>query len=270
MKLSNFPIVLISSALSILLVGEAKGDILWDNGTFINHPGGMLGDALGADRSYVTPDGNVLGFGMTETFSVADNFGLSVDCVVDSLTFFGYTNGQTAPGATALYARIWDGNPSAGGNVVWGDMTTNILSVNNWLAGPSGLGVYRTRANEFTDNSRRIQEVSASGLNIDLAAGGYWLEWNVSGVWTTPPLNDAGAPNSLKWGDAIQFNSTTGVWTPLRSGLAISNPVDLGFTVSGTAVPEPGTGTLWVLLAMGGLLGMWRGKKSKHGRKEFG
>jgi len=241
--------------MSVYVINPVSADILWNNGSFINGPGGMTGDVAGADRSFIPADANTFGYGMTGAFSVADDFSLGIASTIDSLTFYGYTTGATAPGATALFARIWDANPSLGGNIIWGDLTTNILSSNSWMAGPSALGVYRTTNADTLGATRRIQEINASGLNISLAAGNYWLEWNVTGVSFTPPLHNPANLNAVLPGNALQLNGTTGAWGGIVTGPAGSTiPVDLGFVVSGTAIPEPGTWSVLALCAAGGVL----------------
>jgi hypothetical protein len=106
----------------------SKG-LLLDNGPFVTHPGGGPG---GSDYSMLeSPDIN-FGFGNQQNIPnyVGDDFSVTSTWNIDSLVFFGYQTGSsTTPTFTGLFVEIWDGEPGvAGSAVIWGDMTTDILS----------------------------------------------------------------------------------------------------------------------------------------------
>ena len=58
---------------------------------------------------------------------IADDFTNTSSWNIDSLKFFAYQTGATVVTITGVYVQIWNGSPMAGGNVVWGDLTTNRL-----------------------------------------------------------------------------------------------------------------------------------------------
>lgn len=243
---------------ALVVTQKVQADVLWDNGTFINSPGGMTAPA-GADRSHLTTGATIFGTGHSiAAVSIAEDFTLANPSTINSLTFYGYLTGATAPGATFLAAQIWNGAPNVGGSaVVWGDLTTNILTTNQFMAGPSALGVYRTTGiADTTSVNRRLQEVIASGLNVNLPAGSYWIQWGTTGISFTPPMIDPANPDSLAPGqNGLQFSVTTGAWTATVDG---TTPVGFDFLIEGTAIPEPGTLSL---LAIGAVVGMLRRRK---------
>ena len=212
---------------------RAAGDVIYDNGPYFNTPGtpnvSLLETSLGM---------GTLGSGaqFTEGNSVSDDVVFTDDYNVSSIDVFAYQTGSTAPSITAVYLRVWDSDPSgAGANVVWGDLTTNII----------GGAVYAdaNRASETTpgDTSRQINRVTALTTGLTLNAGTYWIEYTLagsggSGPWA-PPISILGQTTT---GNAIQ--NQNGLWVALEDGGTFT-PQGLPFVIYGELVGGGGGGT---------------------------
>ncbi len=249
-------------AVAAFLAGHssASADVLWNNevdnglgGVLVTHPGGMTGAVAGADRSAFAPGGTVFGFGNqggTINNRMADDFTLSTAAVIDSFQFFVYQTGATTSTLTGATLQIWSGGaPGAGGTVIWGDTTTNVLTGNGLT------NIYRTTDVSTTDANRRIQTADVGGLSIALAAGTYWADWTFTGTLTSGPWQpdigtNLGGTAFVTGGNALQqIGTTPGVYNPALQG---TTNVDLPFIVNGTAtIPEPAGLSLLVLGAVG-------------------
>ncbi len=114
-------------------VWDGPRAVLWDNGPLVTSPGTGAG---GADESILQSTSlgmNVLGFGIQflSNNTMADDFTVPAGETWDitDMTFFGYqSNAPSAGTITGLYVQIYDGQPGAGGSVIWGNLTTNVLS----------------------------------------------------------------------------------------------------------------------------------------------
>ncbi|HMO12837.1 MAG TPA: PEP-CTERM sorting domain-containing protein [Pirellulaceae bacterium] len=223
-------------AIAMWCAQAVNADVLWDNGPFITHPGGMTGAAAGADRSAISPGGSLFGTGGAgPTLRLADDFQLTAPLsIIDSFTFYAYTTGAGAPTATGLTLRIWSGTPGTG-TVIWGDTTTNVMTSTGWLDGPSGLGVFRTTAADTAGNTRRIQFLTAGGLNINLGPGTYWVDFNYTGTNFTPVLSST---VDVVPGNAIQ-SQDGGLTYPFNILDGPTVQTGLPFLVNGVAIPEP-------------------------------
>jgi hypothetical protein len=205
--------------------------VLYDNGPLVTNPGGGAGGAdlsalqvslgmntLGAGHQFS------LGYSMADDFTVTDAAGWQID----DITFFAYqTNSTTTSTITGVYVAIWDGDPSAGGTVVFGDQTTNRLVTTGWS------NIYRASDTTPTSTVRPIMENVAT-VNTVLAQGTYWVQWSSdgslsSGPWA-PPISILGQTTT---GNALQYTTS---WAPfLDSGT--STPQGLPFIINGSVVP---------------------------------
>jgi hypothetical protein len=234
-----------------------------DNGTLITHLNGMTGTVAGAHRSAIsTPGSSVFGSGATGNFRLADNFTVTgPGWNITSFQFYAYLTGASAPGATGVTVRIWDGTPGASNsNIIFGDTSTNLLTSVGWATGPGGAAIYRTTGTSTTDTTRRLQEINA-GVSLTLAPGTYWVDWAYTGVNFHPPLSSAGGlPNA---GDAVQFNGTAWVAALDNSTAVPPGPqMDFPFLVMGSVVPEPGT---YALMLAGGLAVVAAARRRRQG-----
>ncbi len=207
---------------------EGGENVLFDNGPIISLPGGGCN---GGDASIL--DGNtgghtLFGWGFQQNSGnyMADDFTNTAAWNIDSMKFFAYQTGATAMTITGAYVQIWSGAPNAGGQVVWGDLTTNRLAVARLSTS------YRAQNTTPTDCARRIQEIVAN-VSVNLPPGQYWVQFGVtgsaaSGPWC-PPVT---IPNVAVTGDALQF-TTAGGWAPALNGT--TSPNGAPFIVYGTA-----------------------------------
>lgn len=224
-------------------VWDGPRAILWDNGPLVTSPGTGAG---GTDESILQSTSlgmNILGFGIQlgSGNSIADDFTVPAGETWDitDMTFFGYqTNAPSTGTITGLYVQIYNGQPGAGGSVVWGDLTTNVLST----AGFSN--IYRLSETSPGSTARAIQAITGTVVT-SLTAGTYWVEAtfdgsaSFSGPWA-PPITIVGQTNT---GNAQQNQS--GVWGPLTdtgtSGLE-NFLQGMPFIVEGTAQGGGGGG----------------------------
>lgn len=200
--------------------------MLFDNGSVFNVAGpppiSFLQDSsLGM---------GTFGFGcqFTAGNTMADDFTLSNTATIESIDFYSYQTGASGVSITGVYVRIYDGEPGAGGSVIWGDMTTNVLE-NAELSGG-----YRQLESTPGDTSRAIQKVTATIDGLTLADGTYWVEvtfdgTGASGPWA-PPITITGQGTT---GNALQFLSGDGAFAPVVDG-GILTPQGLPFQIYGT------------------------------------
>lgn len=151
-------------------------EMLYDQTQFVTDEGVMTGGAdasnlqegqvtFGAYANYGNGVGNYL---------VADDFDLYGNSTINEIEVYGYqVESSTTSTFTGLYMQIYKGNPNGAGQVVWGDMATNMMTSTAFT------NCYRTQYLEGT--ARPIMSVTASNLNIELDAGHYWLVWSMTG-----------------------------------------------------------------------------------------
>ncbi|WP_337865892.1 T9SS type A sorting domain-containing protein [Ignavibacterium sp.] len=207
---------------------EGSEAVLFDNGPLVTLPGG---GCLGGDASIL--DGTlgltVFGFGAQHSSGnyIADDFTNTSAWNIDSLKFFTYQTGATSVTINGIYVQIWNGQPNAGGSVIWGDLTTNRLFAARFT------NMYRALNTTPTDCQRRIQEVVVNVSGLNLAPGTYWIQWGFtgtagSGPWQ-PPVTISGQTNT---GNALQ--NLAGTWQALLDG---TFPQGAPFIVYGTSGP---------------------------------
>ncbi|NWF49183.1 MAG: T9SS type A sorting domain-containing protein [Ignavibacteriaceae bacterium] len=191
--------------------------LLYDNGPLVNAPGGGFG---GADASVLQTAlaMSTYGFGhqVSANNSVADDFTVpSEGWQLDQVQFFAYQTGSTTTSTiTEVRVRIWNGDPTAGGTIIWGDLTTNVMSATAFS------NIYRSIDTNPTASNRPIM-VQTCNIGLALPAGTYWIEWMTngslsSGPWAPPiTINGQTTTGNAKqnlngtWGNAIDTGSGT-------------------------------------------------------------
>ncbi len=229
------------------MAGVAGGS-LWNNGPLVTNPGA---GADGADVSAISPGQSGYGGNFNQpSYSRADNFTVTGGgWNISSMTFFGYqTNGGIPSTITGLYARIWldtDGDGIDGDDsVVWGDMTTNILSSTDWT------GIYRTSATAFDNTQRPIMNIVADGLDINLGNGSYWVEFAATGSAASGPwVPLVSSPVEAVIGNSLLYTVSSATWSTATDG-GNGLGYELPFLIDGTVVPAPAA------IAMLGLAGL--------------
>ncbi|MGH7133324.1 MAG: GC-type dockerin domain-anchored protein [Phycisphaerales bacterium] len=166
---------------------------------------------------------------------------------VNAISFYAYQPGYAGAGSPfgAINLRIWNGVPgNAGATVVWGDDTSNILSSS------TATDIYRVFNSSpgsllpaTPDTTRRIWRNDASVGNTLLAAGTYWLDWQIV---PSDPDEDAYSPPITAVGTraagtiaARQFKTSTlgGTWSDVfdlgKPSSAADTVADLPYIVRG-------------------------------------
>ena len=217
--------------------------VLFDNGPLVTSPGTGAGGADESVLQSVSLTMNILGFGIQfgSGNSMADDFTVPAGETWDitSMTFFGYQTGApTTSTISGLYVQIWDGQPGAGGSVVWGNLTTNVLSSTSWS------NAYRVSETSLGASNRAIM-ANVGTVTASLTEGTYWVEWtfdgsaSFSGPWA-PPITITGVTNT---GNALQ--NLAGTWGPaIDTGTSGTENFAQGmpFIIEGTAQGGGGGG----------------------------
>ncbi len=192
---------------------------------FVTDPGAM---ANGADASWTKNGQGTWGPSCNNAsgYRIADDFTLSAATTLTEIEVYAYQTGSTTTSTlTGMYATIYDGAPNAGGSIVWGDMTTNIMTATSFT------NCYRGSDGETTATTRPIMAATATGLNIELEAGTYYLVWSLTGSLSSGPW---AAPEALPGvgnsGNGLQYTSSG--WTALIDASA-STPYGGAFKLVG-------------------------------------
>src|SRR5690625_7574964 len=86
-------------------------------------------------KSCLGMDTYSFGYQISANNYIADDFTLDSDAGLSSVDFYFYQTGATSTSITGVYVQIYDGEPGAGGDVIWGDLTTNVLLNVDFLNG---------------------------------------------------------------------------------------------------------------------------------------
>lgn len=191
----------------------------------VTHVGEGFGGADESRLQTVSFGMTGIGFGAQISFqnSVADDVRFAAPTTINKLTFYSYqTNSTTTSTFTQMHVQLWNGPPNAGGTVVRGDLTTNVLDTGAVLFS----NIYRTTETTIGNATRPIMIVPTVALNwAELPAGTYWIQVRyagqlASGPWQ-PPVTILGQA-SPAGANALQFifdtNIMTGTWNVLRDG----------------------------------------------------
>jgi len=223
---------------------------MWDNGSIVGATGVGAGFG-GNDASFFDDDPLATTFGLQESFtasgigpaSLADNYTPTTDVLVTRFCSYFYINNNANAAVSAGFIRVYLGNPSAGGVLIYGDVVTSrLLDQGNLMNGAHT--VYRASSSDPTASTKLVKQASMNlGAGVALLAGGdYWFQW------TYRPGTGMGtslfSPMEARRGDALQQLRSGGVpvWGPaLSSATDNGSQVDLPFCLEYTVVPEPGT-----------------------------
>lgn len=215
-----------------LVQSDGSKDVIWDNGPLLTEVGGGYN---GADLSALQAS---LGMGslgggiqVINEISIADDFEISEYSNVETITFFAYqTNGGIPSTINKVFFQIWDGDPSDGGSVIFGDLATNRLISTAWT------NMYRASDGTPSNSERPIMDIVADATGLNLTPGTYWVELQAggsvsNGPWC-PPVTILGETTT---GNAIQNSGGWSDW--LDSGT--STQQGMPFIIKGTSGPQP-------------------------------
>lgn len=196
---------------------------IFNNGPIVTDPvGGYNGNAL----SMLSPPLSTLG--LNGTIRTAEKFWLPEggNYLIDSIGFWAYQTGSGfVSNFTSVFLMIYDGDPSDGGQLIYGDSTANSL-LDTYFS-----GIMRASNSSPLDSTRPIMRVVGEFLAPAQLIGGqnYWLVWSFTAGGTPffPPIT---APGIISSGDAIQRSNTTFAWS-LANGGGVGFPAGAPFQV---------------------------------------
>lgn len=191
---------------------------LYSNGPWWNSAGTGSG---GADESLLESPMNTYGFGAQNSLGniLADDFTIPAGqtWTIESITCFTYqTNSGTTPTINGLFLAVYDDGPTSSPALIWGSMTTNVLS--------SAVFSNVFRVNTLGGGTARPIMACTADLSpsLVLGEGQYWLHMNYTGTGSSgpwqPPIVILGQQTT---GNGWQYTSTgwaqaldTGTGTP--------------------------------------------------------
>ncbi|MBX3375787.1 MAG: hypothetical protein KF678_02135 [Phycisphaeraceae bacterium] len=194
------------------LSSMASAQVLYSNGPLITAPPGACIPS-GQFSSTLQGANTLLGTSMNgASFRVADDFTVPAGgWTVSGFNFYGYQTGATAGPSTftGMTVQIWNGPPNAGGVVIAGDTTTNVMTSSNFDL------TYRHGACGLTRPIFKNTVTLTAPVN--LAPGTYWVEFGASGTIASGPWCPVTTyvGNPSPGGNALQFAVAGGTWTPV-------------------------------------------------------
>ncbi|KAF0128391.1 MAG: hypothetical protein FD155_3263 [Bacteroidetes bacterium] len=204
---------------------------LYNNGPFINAPGGGPNGADGSVLQNTSLGMNTLGAGIQFTAGnrMADDFVVGETWTVESFTFYTYQTGSTTTSTlTGGYLQIWNGDPAAGGQIIYGDMTSNMMASTAWT------NAYRY-SQTAVGTTRPVMSVTCATPGLVLEPGTYWVDYTLagslaSGPWA-PPITINGQTVT---GNAKQFLGSSSTWVDFLDTGTGTPAQGLPFLIEGT------------------------------------
>lgn len=217
-------------------------------------PAGYTWSEVQSDAGNTTESNTNAGISGYYINSLATNFALADDFVVPagetwnitSFDFYCYQTNYAGTGAPidVLRIQIYNGDPSAGGTLVTGDLTTNVYDASN-----SAEAMMYRAFNTVTPSpgtapgtTRKIWRVRGN-ITASLQPGTYWVVYQSHATSDTaffyPTETVVGARTQDGW-NAKQLNVTTATWATIVDG---GNPAtapdvqqDFPFDINGTVL----------------------------------
>ena len=242
--------VVCAVAIALVFGGSARAVMVVDaTDGLITHPGGGFG---GANALRLPNPLSNFGYfaSAAQGFRIAEDFTITQPAIITSVTVFAYQPGSTTTSTfDTLRFSIWNASPALPGSaVVFGDATTNRYTTSAFT------GIYRDSEASPGLNNRPIMSVTASGLDVRLAPGTYWLDFDTGGTLSGGPF----VPGLAKPGmltvpgaNALGWNDSTDVWSALDDGAPGVQPVAVGVHLAGTKAPTVVTGAATGLTVSG-------------------
>ena len=184
--------------------GVQNRAIVFDQAQYVTDPGAMDN---GADASWTKNGQTTWGYSVNynQGYRIADDFTLDSPAIITEIEVYAYQTGSDITSTfTGLYAQIYDGNPMYGGQVVWGDFDTNIMTSSVFT------NCYRGSNWETTAYTRPIMSITGNNFDISLEAGTYYLVYSLTGSLSSGPW---GAPQARpivgSTGDGLQYDGSS-------------------------------------------------------------
>jgi hypothetical protein len=260
-SLRNWRFIAAFAVIPLSLLGESKGDVLFNNGPLVTHAGQGPG---GVDVSMASVTPNATGSNVTATLWRADNFSVGGQgWFIDSIQTYAYDTNFADPrfGEAIIRIHANDGeNGSPGTILASSNATWQLAGINRVFNGAANIG----------NTARQLQLLTANFGGLSLAAGDYYFSFSVSNTNVTATNNwfpyvmdiNPNDPNDpiTRIGNAYSSGNLGASWTisTLATG-GWNQAVEIPFIISGTAaIPEPNT---FLLLMLGTASVMFRRKK---------
>lgn len=193
---------------------------------FVTDPGAMEN---GADASWLKGSQSTWGpnINWASSYKIGDDFSIETTTTINEIEVYGYQTGsEPVSSFTGLYVVIYDGNPMTGGQIIWGDYNENIMTNTSFT------NCYRGSNGEVSAMTRPIMSITATGLNIQLQPGEYYLVWGLTGSLQSGPWGQPHCePEIGNLGNGIQYQPNNG-WAYLTDS-GSSEPYGMAFKLTG-------------------------------------
>lgn len=209
----------------VIVDGVLEGT-LYSNGPYYNVEGNPNVSLLENSTLGMTTLG--AGASTASGYIVADDWEVTEAVSVESFQFYTYQTGSTTTSTIDFVSvMIYDGEPGAGGSIIYGD------EFENFYASSDFTGAYRRSETSPNDTTRPMMIVTAETPGLTLEPGTYWIAFNFggslsSGPWA-PPISILGESTT---GNAKQYDPTTATWNNLEDGGSFT-ALGLPFEVNG-------------------------------------
>ena len=213
---------------------------------YVTDPGAM---SDGSDASWLKNYQSSFGPSVNKTTNSWVGFPVVLErpTTLSEIEVYAYQTGSTTTSTfTALYVRIYNGNPIEDGTVIWGDADANIMTATAFT------GCYRGSDGATTGMTRPIMSITASGLDIQLEPGTYWVTYALTGTESSGPWAVPHAvPGIGNTGNGVQFSSPK--WIPLKDSYSESEIYySPAFRIAGSMVPSAVGDTIGVAVFRNG------------------
>ena len=197
---------------------------------YVTDPGAM---SDGSDASWLKNYQSSFGPSVNKTTNSWVGFSVVLErpTSLSEIEVYAYQTGSTTTSTfTGLYVQIYNGNPIENGTVIWGDADANIMTATAFT------GCYRGSDGATTGMTRPIMSITASGLDIQLEPGTYWVTYALTGTESSGPWAVPHAvPGIGSTGNGVQYSAPD--WISLNDSYT-GDHYSLAFRIAGSMVPS--------------------------------
>ena len=213
---------------------------------YVTDPGAM---SDGSDASWLKNYQSSFGPSVNKTTNSWVGFPVVLErpTTLSEIEVYAYQTGSTTTSTfTALYVRIYNGNPIENGTVIWGDADANIMTATAFT------GCYRGSDGATTGMTRPIMSITASGLDIQLEPGTYWVTYALTGTESSGPWAVPHAvPGIGNTGNGVQYSPNSSDWLWLKDSGTYGD-YSPAFRIAGSMVPSAVGDTIGVAVFRNG------------------